>query len=580
MERKLEIDNQSLVEECLKGDKEALNLFYLRFAPRMLHVIRRYIRDEKDTEDILHDGFIVALTRLKSLRDPNKVDYWLASIMKNLSLQFLQEQDVAQLLHEEKEVEDPAIVDNIIDMEVLESLIRKLPPGYQKVFRLSILENKSHKEIAKILGIAPNSSSSQLFHAKMMMRQLITDYKKQAGIWSLLLIGLTAGVAWLIGRMPDAAIAPEQHALATEPTEASHHYLTESSTSEHNALATALPPKKQVQAKVQPQVQTRVQAQAKTKEEAIPLSDSEKETPIEPGAEIDSSKSISSSESTGSMTGGEQKDSAADAERCEYARKDEFGFNSGYSVPNGQLSKSRRKAWGLIAKAEPGLLASAISGGISDPFDNSTGNNEPPYLSPTDPDKDKNEKSATRGASGFTTRSLTSSRDFSAYSEMNHKNDFPVSFTLALSRALTARIGVEAGLSYTYLSTTFEKGEANSHCRWHYLGIPVRVTFRSFQSGRLKLYGGVGGTFEIPLYSSAHVTRNPHGVNIPEGRFNAPCVWTLSASYGAAIKLSYKFELFIEPTVQVYLNNKATVPNIWSDNRIGFSLPLGLRFNL
>lgn len=39
----LQIDNDVLVEECLKGDKDALNLFYVRFAPRMLGVIRRYV---------------------------------------------------------------------------------------------------------------------------------------------------------------------------------------------------------------------------------------------------------------------------------------------------------------------------------------------------------------------------------------------------------------------------------------------------------------------------------------------------------------------------------------------------------
>lgn len=51
-----------------------------------------------------------------------------------------------------------------------------------------MLENKSHKEIAKILGIAPNSSSSQLFHAKMMMRRLVNDYRIQSGMATLCII--------------------------------------------------------------------------------------------------------------------------------------------------------------------------------------------------------------------------------------------------------------------------------------------------------------------------------------------------------------------------------------------------------
>ena len=44
----LEIGNSDLVEMCLTGDKEALNLFYTRFAPRMMGVIRRYVPNMDD----------------------------------------------------------------------------------------------------------------------------------------------------------------------------------------------------------------------------------------------------------------------------------------------------------------------------------------------------------------------------------------------------------------------------------------------------------------------------------------------------------------------------------------------------
>lgn len=193
MKNELKIDNRTLVEECLNGDKEALNLFYMRFAPKMLGVIRRYVRDADDAEDILHDGFIVAFTRLSSLRDFDRVDYWLATIMKNLSLQFLHSQDVTVMLHELPDVEDTPEIGDIIDLDTLEALVRKLPEGYQKVFRLAVLENRSHKEIAALLGIAPNSSSSQLFHAKLMMRKLVTEYRRQTGLLSLLLVAATTG---------------------------------------------------------------------------------------------------------------------------------------------------------------------------------------------------------------------------------------------------------------------------------------------------------------------------------------------------------------------------------------------------
>ena len=55
-------------------------------------------------------------------------------------------------------------------------LIDRLPEGYGQVFRLSVFEGLTHKEIANMLGIEPHSSSSQLARAKKMLRKMIQQY--------------------------------------------------------------------------------------------------------------------------------------------------------------------------------------------------------------------------------------------------------------------------------------------------------------------------------------------------------------------------------------------------------------------
>ncbi|MDE5871462.1 MAG: sigma-70 family RNA polymerase sigma factor, partial [Muribaculaceae bacterium] len=198
----LNIDNQTLVEECRSGDRDAMSILYTRFAPRMLHVITRYVSDRDSAHDILHDGFIAAFTRIDSLRDPEHIEFWLATIMKNLSLKYLQAQTVTSILEEIPEIVEEPEIDDILDFATLETLIRQLPEGYQKVFRLAVLEGKSHKEISEILGIAPNSSSSQLFHAKLRLRELIKDYQLRAGLISLLLLIACSGL-FFIARKAD-----------------------------------------------------------------------------------------------------------------------------------------------------------------------------------------------------------------------------------------------------------------------------------------------------------------------------------------------------------------------------------------
>lgn len=609
MKISLEIDNRSLVEECLKGDKEALNLFYLRFAPRMQGVIRRYVHDSKDAEDILHDGFIVAFTRLKSLRDRERVDYWLATIMKNLALRFLQEQDVTELLTEDYAEEAPAI-DNIIDMEVLESLIKKLPTGYQKVFRLSMLEKKSHKEIAQILGIAPNSSSSQLFHAKLMMRQLITDYRKQTGILSLLLLGIGAGTIFWIDKL--STVSDKNFVATDHPT-----ILTDKAVREENTLHPTIQSATESMiagATVKPKLSyNSSQPTAHTvSEEEIPTSSGNKSTVPENVANTltsdsnlyettendrnesditvntDAHKGLTDVANENNDADNRNEDIDNENKDVDSRNKDILPIPSRHNresyihkgFHSARHSSSQSGGLSLVAKADIGF-ALAINSNNSD-MSNGDLIGNPGFNDPNIGDSDSDGKDKTRYAMHEATGGKAPARysDFTKYSNAPHKNDFPISFTLAVRHGLTEKIGLEAGISYTYLSTNFETWNVYSHCQWHYLGIPLHLTFRSFTTGRLKLYGAVGGSLEIPLRSSAHISGASSTSYLKEGSFHSPCVWTLSGSYGAALKLSNRFDIFIEPTLHIYLNNKATVPNIWSDNPLGFSLPIGLRLNL
>lgn len=96
---------------------------------------------------------------------------------------------------------DATIADNVsasndevkgLTWEELNKIISKLPDGYSKVFRLAVLDGLSHKEIAAQLGIAPHSSSSQLAHAKAMLRRMIKQSRMEMSILSI--IGLIVSI--------------------------------------------------------------------------------------------------------------------------------------------------------------------------------------------------------------------------------------------------------------------------------------------------------------------------------------------------------------------------------------------------
>ena len=177
-----------LLERCKKGDKEALGLLYTTYSKRMMCVICHYIPDLNAARDILHDGFLIIFSRINQLRDAEKLEYWMGTIMKNLALQYLKEQDFIQLLTGDYDALDIPEFEESITIEELEIMINRLPMGYRKVFKLAVLENKSHKEIANLLGISEQTSGSQLFHARVMLRKMIVKYKIEKSMAVLAII--------------------------------------------------------------------------------------------------------------------------------------------------------------------------------------------------------------------------------------------------------------------------------------------------------------------------------------------------------------------------------------------------------
>ena len=172
-----------LIERCRQGDADALGELYKAYAQRMRGVCRRYISDEQTVEDVLHDAFVIIFTSFDRLRDVRRAEQWMMAITRNVASKCkdhlealptvsLEETSEVGLIAAEDEERD---VRGVPLSEVVR-MIDRLPEGYGQVFRLSVFEGMTHKEIAAMLGIEPHSSSSQLARAKKMLRKMMQQY--------------------------------------------------------------------------------------------------------------------------------------------------------------------------------------------------------------------------------------------------------------------------------------------------------------------------------------------------------------------------------------------------------------------
>jgi len=180
------ISETELTERCKQGDKKAFQQLYEQYAGLLMAVCVRYAGERESAQDILHDGFLKIFRSFAqfSYRGEGSLRAWLTRIIVNESLEFLREKNqLSQTVLMEN------LPDTIPDSEEcdweqipqsqLMRFIEDLPTGYRTVFNLYVLEEKSHKEIAEILGITERTSSSQLYRAKSLLMKKINDYIKK-----------------------------------------------------------------------------------------------------------------------------------------------------------------------------------------------------------------------------------------------------------------------------------------------------------------------------------------------------------------------------------------------------------------
>ena len=187
------MDTQTLIGRCKAGEREALHLLYERYRPRLLSICRQYAKGDDIAEDLLHDAFVIILTSLSQLRNDDKLESWMTTIVRNVGYHYKQHIEREQAALKQMAADSLTVTDAgmMPDFEQLQKLVAQLPSGYQQVFRLSVFEGLSHQEIGSLLGIAPHSSSSQLSHAKRMLQILM----KQSWVLILLLIAIPT-VVW------------------------------------------------------------------------------------------------------------------------------------------------------------------------------------------------------------------------------------------------------------------------------------------------------------------------------------------------------------------------------------------------
>ena len=454
-----------------------------------------------------------------------------------------------------------------VPLEEVLKLIDKLPEGYGKVFRLSVFEGMSHKEIADMLGIEPHSSSSQLARAKKMLRKMMQQY------WVAMLLLLLVPITFFLFKKGDTAVKDEKPVVAKQnntPKESKNDSPTKQPTEPvivhlpvHRTTVIVTDTLQSVIAQAVDSVMSDTLSNILAQEQIIPDTIATDTTKAIRKVEIqDYDITDLYPKKPATSTRRQQKWS------LELAYAGQFDEQNRYNQPF-SYKPTQSDAQSLPGPSPSPIIPSSIDNWLDYAV----------YLA-NNPD-----------AVSAQTRSVimrialnNANRPGEDKILRTSHHQMPVTWSLALKYRMNHRFGLESGLSYSRMTSYLEIGAdgniISEQQTIHYLGIPMKGIYTLYGGRRWGFYGSVGLTTEIPVHPTLHSDFYVNGKYETSDKTTIRAPWQFSTTFGLGLQyhLTPNIGFFLEPSLQYYIPMKTDIETYRTEHPFTFSLPFGIRF--
>ena len=150
--------------------------------PRLYKVAYSWCHAADIADDLVQDTVIKAMRNANSLRDMQKMNSWLFTILANCWRDYLRRQkptdDIDEcILTDDDSPELAQERQNITD--IVQHAVATLPQGQRQVLSLIDLEGFSYAEVAEIVGIPTGTVMSRLNRARKALSEQLLELKEQ-----------------------------------------------------------------------------------------------------------------------------------------------------------------------------------------------------------------------------------------------------------------------------------------------------------------------------------------------------------------------------------------------------------------
>lgn len=159
----------------MHGDRDAFGVLAGHFADRMFGLANRILRDGDLAEDAVPGAMILAWRRLPSLRDADRFEPWLRTlVIRGCYAEARQRRTRTSQVHLlQADATGPDQTVSVADRDTLERAFRRLPVEQRAIFVLHHHDGLPLVDIASTLGVPAGTVRSRLHYATRALRAAI-----------------------------------------------------------------------------------------------------------------------------------------------------------------------------------------------------------------------------------------------------------------------------------------------------------------------------------------------------------------------------------------------------------------------
>ena len=176
-----DLNDLDLVRRVQHGDRSAFDLLVRKYQYRVAALVRRYVRDEAEAEDVAQEAFVRAWRALPQFRGESQFYTWLYRIAVNTAKNHLAglgrrpameaiDDEAGTTLREAEALQDGASPEQEVLRGELEALVlaafEALAPELREALSLREVEGLSYEAIAERMGCPIGTVRSRIFRAR------------------------------------------------------------------------------------------------------------------------------------------------------------------------------------------------------------------------------------------------------------------------------------------------------------------------------------------------------------------------------------------------------------------------------